>query len=688
MSKKNIITIFLSAICTLPLWGGQQYYAFLKGDTLRMGNNYMERAMLWNNGAPVTISLTDKQHGKTIPAQGKQPDFSIVKGIPTDATLTVNEIPTNGIHASYLQATVACTIGSLNIERRYRIYADCPAIACDTYLKGQVELYQNKEDNRSNADRKNIEHTADMATGVKTPTLDRLQLSGNHWSARTIEFFDYTDWNDNLVAGRTWLPYRRNTYRGNLLFAHDVVTRQGFFFLKEAPSSSTQLHYPGSDFVADFSDFMVVGLGIASHDVKPDSWTRVYGCVTGIYTGGEQEALTALRLYQKQLRHHTAVQDEMIMLNTWGDRSQDAKIDEAFCLAELDRAARMGITLFQLDDGWQSGKSPNSKTAGGSFKDIWKSGDYWTPNPTKFPHGLKPIVEKGKKLGIRIGLWFNPSIQNDFADWQKDAQAIIGLYKKYGICCFKIDGLQIPTKTAEQNLRRLFDTVLEQTNYEVIFNLDATAGRRGGYHYMNEYGNIFLENRYTDWGNYYPYRTLRNLWMLSRYVPAEKMQIEFLNKWRNADKYDAADPFAPARYSFDYLFAITLAAQPLAWMEASNLPEEAYITASLLKKYQPLQLRFHQGVILPIGEEPSGRSWTGFQSTVSGTQGYLVVYREDNEQARGTIDTWLPEGKKVTFTPVMGSGKKFAAKVGAQGKVSFELNDKNSFALYQYEVKP
>lgn len=85
----------------------------------------------------------------------------------------------------------------------------------------------------------------------------------------------------------------------------------------------------------------------------------------------------------------------MIMLNTWGDRSQDAKIDEAFCLAELDRAARMGITLFQLDDGWQSGKSPNSKIAGGSFADIWKNTDYWTPNPTKFPHGLKPIVEKG-----------------------------------------------------------------------------------------------------------------------------------------------------------------------------------------------------------------------------------------------------------------------------------------------------
>ena len=100
------------------------------------------------------------------------------------------------------------------------------------------------------------------------------------------------------------------------------------------------------------------------------------------------------------------------------------------------------------------------------------------------------------------------------------------------------------------------------------------------------------------------------------------------------------------------------------------MPEEAYITASLLKKYQPLQLRFHQGVILPIGEEPSGRSWTGFQSTVSGTQGYLVVYREDNEQARGTIDTWLPEGKKVTFTPDATNAQKATLRLEGE----FDLN--------------
>lgn len=76
---------------------------------------------------------------------------------------------------------------------------------------------------------------------------------------------------------------------------------------------------------------------------------------------------------------------------------------------------------------------------------------------------------------------------------EKDAEAIIRLYKEYGICIFKIDGLSIPTKEAEMNLHRLFDYVLAETDNQVVFNLDATAGRRGGYHTFNRYGNIFLE---------------------------------------------------------------------------------------------------------------------------------------------------------------------------------------------------
>ena len=263
---------------------------------------------------------------------------------------------------------------------------------------------------------------------------------------------------------------------------------------------------------------------------------------------------------------------------------------------------------------------------------------------------------------------------------------MIGLYREYGIRIFKIDGLTIPTKKAEINLRNLFDKVLAQTDNKVMFNLDATASRRGGYHMFNEYGNIFLENRYTDWQNYYPYWTLRNLWMLSKYVPAEKLQIEFLNKWRNIKKY-GDDPFAPGRYSFEYLFATTMAGQPLAWFEASNLPEEALGIKNLIEKYKAVQYDFHQGTILPIGDEPSGRSWTGFQSICQPKNGYLLIYRENNDREETWIETWLPEGAEVVCTPVLGNGKRMTTTVDRKGAIKVSLPESNDFMMYRYEIR-
>ena len=210
-------------------------------------------------------------------------------------------------------------------------------------------------------------------------------------------------------------------------------------------------------------------------------------------------------------------------------------IREAFALAELEVVARFGITHFQLDDGWQAGQSSNSAFTGGSLENIWSRSDYWSPHPERFPNGLGPVVERSKTLGIELCLWFNPSKDDSYAHWQADADALIGLNRQYGIRTFKIDGVMIPDKRADLNLRAMFERVMDATGGQAVFNLDVTAGRRWGYHYGNEYGNIFLENRYTDWGNYYPYWTLRNLWMLARYVPPQNLQIEFLNRWRNAD---------------------------------------------------------------------------------------------------------------------------------------------------------
>ncbi|WP_233164528.1 alpha-galactosidase [Pedobacter sp. ASV28] len=679
--------IFLVLSVFIPVfsaYGQSDCYSRLEKDTLVVGNKWIERKFLWNKGNLITYSLTDKSTKQTWLNRLKTADFQIAKdAVTSNGTYTSKEIKETAIHPHYLAVEVNVSLGNLAIKKVYRVDEDSSVIACDIYLKGSTELALDSKVINA-ADRKNIEFTEDMKSQQMTAILDQIKLDGFHWQTKIVEFFDVTDWNNNLIQEKNIIPYRKTNYRGNLLVAHNNENNKGFFFLKEAPTSSVQLAYQGYDFTTDFGHFTISGLGLTAKDIKAEEWTKAYSSVIGVYSGGELQQLTALRKYQKNIRKLLPKRDEMVMMNTWGDRSQDSKVNEKFSLLEVERAAELGISHFQIDDGWQVGKSPNSALAKGSFKNIWDNPDYWKPDPAKYPRGLHPVVKRGKELGVEICLWFNPSVQNDYADWEKDVNALVGLYKEYGIRTFKIDGLAIPTKQSEINLRRLFDGVLEKTNNEVVFNLDATAGRRAGYYTFNEYGNIFLENRYTDWQNYYPYWTLRNLWQLAKYVPAEKLQIEFLNKWRNADKY-GNDIFAPNNYSFDYLFATTMAGQPLAWFEGTGLPSKALKIKGLIKAYRKIQHDFHTGTILPIGDEPSGRSWTGFQS-LNGNQGYFIFYRENTVGAVGSVKTWLPTGTKVKCTPLLGNGKTMNTTIAKNGTIEVTLPKINDFVMYRYEI--
>lgn len=675
-----ILLLFASIICK-----ASDSYTFLKGDTLYMGNNLIERVFLWNNGNFITVRVTDKLSGKNFESDYNKPDFVINNALATDGTLEVINRISDGIKPACLISKINFTLGDLEVERQYRIYDNVPAIAIDTRLKG---IYSNiSEKEKDSSDRTNIERTSDMKIDGVTGVLDRIKLKGNHWKGKTVEFKDVTDWNNNLVEEKEFVSYRKTSHRGNLLFLKDLTDKGGLIFLKEAPCSNVQLTYDKGDFISDFGHFMVTSPGIGNDDITADKWTPAYSTVLLTYGDDERSALSALRSYQKNCRILDPERDEMVMMNTWGDRSQDSKVNEEFCLAELQKAADLGVTVFQIDDGWQCGKSANSVFEGGSFKDIHSNTEYWKPDKIKYPNGLTPIVEKGKELGIEVGLWFNPSIQDDFADWEKDAQAIVDLWKEYGIKFFKIDGLNITSKKGEENLRKMFDRILESTNNEVMFNLDATASRRMGYHFFNEYGNIFLENRYTDWGNYYPYQTMRNLWQLAKYTPPEKLQIEFLNKWRNTDKYKD-DPYGPDNYSFPYIFAVTMPGQPLAWMEASNLPEEAFAIKDIIEGYKEIQHEFHNGVILPIGNEPSGSSWTGFQSLTDDKSGFLLVFREANQEKDGEVTTWIKEGKTINLIPLLDKKEEASQKLtlGKNGRLNITLDSPNDYVLYRYTI--
>lgn len=658
----------LGGVTVHDILDGRVCRASMDDDLLTLENDCVQRQYRWNGGHLISRRLVDKTSGRVWALAGAEPDLTFPgAGTTTDGDLVITSRPETSFRPAYLQVDVTAWFASLAIRRRFRLYPGCPAIACDVYVRGRPDPAWSRD---------------------QAVTIERLCLPSPHVRLEGVQFFDVTDRRNTLVTSQVVTPFRHPAgVRGNLLFIHDVLSESadGLFVLKEAPCSDVQLAYPGADFVCKLGEIAVVGVGLEPDDVPEETWIRGYGFVTGVASGGEYGLLTTLRAYQARIRSHKPVRDEMILLNTWGDRGQDTKIREAFALAELERAAQLGITHFQLDDGWQAGRTSNSAFEGGSLDNIWSHSSFWSPHPERFPNGLAPVAARAKDLGIELCLWFNPSKDDSYAHWHEDADTLIGLYRAHGIRTFKIDGVMVPDKRADVNLRAMFERVMDATDGNAVFNLDVTAGKRWGYHYGNEYGNIFLENRYTDWRNYYPHWTLRNLWMLSRYVPAQNLQIEFLNKWRNVDLYPADDPLAPRRVPFDYCFAITMMAQPLAWFEATGLPQEAFDIAPLIRVYREHQTQIHAGHILPIGEEPSGASWTGFQSIREGG-GYVLVYREHNPRPEARLRLWAVAGAVIHFTAIAGHGDDFIASADADGAVQFALPGPFSFALYRYEI--
>ena len=661
MNYKNLFFVLLFTFSTIFCSASiKDCYAKLDDSLLSIGNNQIERNFLWSDGHLITTSMLNKQNGKIWINQNKTNDLFIpgIIGKAENSTWSSSIKKETPIFPTHLEVIVEYNIEQLQIKRVFRIYPDCPAIATDTYLRSSTSI--DNWDAKQNA------------------VIDQLSFLGNHWNVESVEFFDTSDKYNTFVEKTSRISYRvESEHRGNLLFARNRKDNNGLFFLKESPCSINQLYYPGYDYVTKHGTIKQVGIGIQPTDLLEYSneWIKAYSSVVGVYDDSPNGHLIALRNYLKNTRKLLEDRDEMIVMNTWGDRGDLKRLTEDFCIKQMQACSKLGISHFQIDWGWQEGSK--NKTS---------SIDIWSPSKKLFPNGLKNIIETGKKLGVELCLYLSPKLADDNAAWEDDADALINMYKNHGVRIFKVDGQKMENKTAEINTRKMYDKVMKETNYEVLFNLDITNAPRGGYFYLNETGNLFVENRYTAFESYYPYQTLRNLWMLSSYVPAERLQFEFLNKWKYVDKYSNDDPFSPSNYTMDYLFATTMMAQPLAFFDASDLPDNAFENKDLIKDYRKIQHDLHNGYIFPIGNEPSGRAWTGFQS-LQDTGGYFIIFRENNETPVKTIETFLDEGVNVELQSLQGNKVVSSQKAGKSGMLTFSLPEKNSFEIYKYILK-
>lgn len=400
------------------------------------------------------------------------------------------------------------------------------------------------------------------------------------------------------------------------------------------------------------------------------------------YQDGSPGRTMALHAYQRLRRTYEPSRDGMLLSNTWGDRSQDARMCQEFMLREISAGACLGADVVQLDDGWQAGVTSNSVTAGGAWEGFWARGSFWTVHPQRFPQSLAPLVEAAATQSLRLGLWYAPDSADDIGNWQRDAQAILALHRRWGINYFKIDSISIRSKTAERNLQRLVAAIQADSGGRVVLDIDITAGKRGGYWFLLHAGPLFVENRYTDRRGYWPHQTLRNLWKLAHWVDPLRLRMEFLNPTRNQALY-AADPLAPGAYSPQYLFATVMGCSPLGWFEMSHLPasfvSEVAKLVAIWKKHREAYFR---GVILPIGAEPDGTSWTGFASiTPDRHSAYLLLFREFNNRPNWEVELPLLIPGRYTATILAGTGDVNLAN----GRLRAGIPEPRGFLLVQVD---
>lgn len=142
-----------------------------------------------------------------------------------------------------------------------------------------------------------------------------------------------------------------------------------------------------------------------SYLLKPGEHLDTPGYFGGFSDGGFEGASHSLHRLElnELLPDHEHPHVRPVLYNSW--EATEFDVNEAGQKALAEKAAKIGVERFVMDDGWFGAR--NNDHAG--------LGD-WVVNRQKFPKGLQPLIQYVNKLGMDFGLWFEPEMVNPNSD--------------------------------------------------------------------------------------------------------------------------------------------------------------------------------------------------------------------------------------------------------------------------------
>ncbi|MDE1175848.1 MAG: alpha-galactosidase [Edaphobacter sp.] len=127
-----------------------------------------------------------------------------------------------------------------------------------------------------------------------------------------------------------------------------------------------------------------------------------YGGYSHAGVGGASRLLHRFEV-DNILPNHPHEKIRPVLYNSWEATTFAVTAEGQMALAE--KAAKMGVERFVIDDGWF-----------GQRKDDHAGLGDWYVNKEKFPQGLKPLIDKVHGLGMDFGIWVEPEMVNPDSD--------------------------------------------------------------------------------------------------------------------------------------------------------------------------------------------------------------------------------------------------------------------------------
>ena len=129
---------------------------------------------------------------------------------------------------------------------------------------------------------------------------------------------------------------------------------------------------------------------LAPHEAYDSPW--IYAQTAD----GLDNAARAIHRWERTLTSHPGI-DRPVSLNVWEAVYFNHELDVLKRLA--NRASKIGIERFILDDGWFRGRRDERSSLGD-----------WEVDPDIWPDGLHPLVNYVRDRGMQFGLWIEPEM--------------------------------------------------------------------------------------------------------------------------------------------------------------------------------------------------------------------------------------------------------------------------------------